>query len=251
MPIWVIGDLHLSFGCPGKEMDVFGPKWNKHHEKIRENWDKLITPDDLVLIPGDISWAMHMEQALADLEWIDKRPGTKVMIKGNHDFWWHSASKVRKALPKSIHIISNDAFVWNEVAIGGTRLWDSSEYNFMSCIDIQQGKAKAMEEFIPDEKVKEENEKIFQRELLRLEMSLKGLNKNAKLKIAMTHYPPIGLDLKDSKASKIFENAGVKHVVFGHLHSIKDGLKLFGEKNGIEYHLTSCDFLNFLPIQIA
>src|SRR4029077_20470111 len=113
MHIWAIGDLHLSFGCKSKEMHVFGESWLDHHEKIRTVWDSVVAPDDLVLIPGDISWAMHIEEAMADLEWIDKRPGFKVMIKGNHDYWWHAIGKVRKALPKSIHAIYNDAFVYN------------------------------------------------------------------------------------------------------------------------------------------
>lgn len=252
MSIWVIGDLHLSFGLKGKEMDIFGPKWTRHHEKIEKNWDTLIKGDDLVLIPGDISWAMHLEEAIPDLEWIDKRPGTKVMIRGNHDFWWSSASKIRKVLPPSIHIISNDAFLWRDVAIGGTRLWDSSEYGFMSVIEFQEGK-KGLDEFLQplDEKKKEENEKVFQRELMRLEMSLNAMEKQAKLKIAMTHYPPIGLELKDSRASQIFEKAKIQHVLFGHLHNIKEGLKLFGEKNGVHYHLTSCDYLNFVPLKIV
>ena len=128
MTIWALADLHLSFGVPDKEMDVFGPKWKNHPEKIRANWEKLVKPDDLVLLPGDISWGMHPEEALPDLNWIDSLPGTKVMIRGNHDYWWTSISKVEKVLPKSIHVIQNNIYRWKDVIICGARLWDTEEY---------------------------------------------------------------------------------------------------------------------------
>lgn len=245
MSIWAIGDLHFSFGCPNKEMTVFGPEWEAHHEKIRISWEENVVENDLVLIPGDISWAMKLQEALPDLQWIHERPGTKVMIRGNHDYWWDTASKVRKALPSSIHIISQDVFNWNDVSIAGTRLWDTKEYEFGKYMDIKtpiKEKAKSTHE---------DDEKIFCRELLRLQASLQGLNKDARLKICMTHYPPIGADLQDSTASKMLEEAHVNIAVFGHLHSLKPHQKLFGTKGGITYHLTSCDWLNFSLLKIA
>ena len=105
MNIWAIADLHLAFGDPKKDMGVFGPSWEGYAEKIRTHWVSLVAPQDLVLIPGDISWAMDLQTARTDLEWIDALPGTKVMIKGNHDYWWSSLSKVRVMLPPNIHII--------------------------------------------------------------------------------------------------------------------------------------------------
>lgn len=246
MSIWAIGDLHLSFGCPDKEMGVFGPEWNLHHEKIQLSWDSVVTDNDLVLIPGDISWGMKPDQARPDLEWISKRPGTKVMIRGNHDYWWGTASQVRKILPPSIHIISSDSFFWNGVAIAGARLWDSKEYAFGQYIDYKEkGTEKKAE---PSE---EETEKIFCRELLRLDASMKAMNPDADLKIVMTHYPPISADLKNSTASAMFEQAGIHHVVFGHLHSLKANQNLFGTKAGIQYHLASCDSLGFSLLKIA
>ncbi len=99
MAVWALADLHLSFGVPGKSMDLFGDKWAGHPEKIRTHWLRLIAPDDLVLLPGDISWAMHTEDAQPDLDFIAALPGTKVMIRGNHDYWWNSLNKVEKILP--------------------------------------------------------------------------------------------------------------------------------------------------------
>jgi uncharacterized protein len=246
MTIWAIGDLHLSFGCKDKEMNVFGENWRNHYEKIQKDWDSRVKPDDLVLIPGDISWAMHLEHAAADLDWIDARPGCKVMIKGNHDYWWHSIGKVRKVLPKSIHAIYNDAFLWNDVAIAGTRLWDSTEYDFARYIDFKPRSNQTK----PAVDTKDEDKKIFERELLRLDMSLKAMNKDAKVKIVMTHYPPIGADLKPSSVSKMMEEAHIQHVLFGHLHSVHKGALPFGMKDGVHYHLTSCDYLDFTLLKV-
>src|SRR6185436_13877424 len=105
MTIWAIADLHLSFGVANKKMDVFGPQWINHPEKIAHFWQHSILPTDLVLIPGDISWAIHSEEAIPDLQWIDQLPGTKLLLKGNHDFWWNSLSKVKQILPSSCHLI--------------------------------------------------------------------------------------------------------------------------------------------------
>lgn len=250
MAIWAIGDLHLSFGIQGKEMSLFGPEWHEHHEKIKAFWDAAVHDDDLVLIPGDISWSMRLSEAALDLAWIDKRPGTKVLIRGNHDYWWESASKIRKALPPSLHIISNDAYLWNDVAIGGARLWDTSEFSFSPFIEMKEPKKAQPEKLENVQQKLEEDEKIFQRELLRLEMSLKAMKKEASLKIVMTHYPPISADLKDSTVSKMLEAYGVDICLFGHLHSLKKESQLFGTKNNIAYHLVSCDWLDFRLLKI-
>lgn len=239
--IWAIADLHLSLGISGKEMDIFGEQWVSHYKKIETSWRKVITDNDLILVAGDISWAKNLEEVKKDLAWLDSLPGTKVMIKGNHDYWWHALSKVKAVLPPSCHVIQNDHFNWKEISIGGTRLWDSNEFTFQDIVDFQ-GKA---EEQLP------ENEKIFDREIHRLELSLKSLDQNARLRIAMTHYPPISADLRLSRASLLFEKYHVNIVVFGHLHNVKKGLSLFGVKNGIQYVLTSSDYLNFVPIKVA
>lgn len=229
MKVWAIADLHLAISVPEKKMDIFGSGWTNYMERIESNWRSVICSDDLILLPGDITWAMKLEQAIVDLEWIDQLPGTKVMIRGNHDYWWSSASKVRAALPASIHIIQNDAFEWHEMSIGGARLWDTQEYQFSKADPIPN----------------EESEKIYERELGRLELSLKAMKH--KKRLVMTHYPPIGPDLKPSRASKLLEHYGVSHCVFGHLHAITKNDKQWGNKNGIDYHLVAGDYLDFKP----
>jgi len=231
-------------------MDYFGPEWAGHAEKIEQNWRAMITPEDLVLIPGDISWAMKTEEAAPDLQWIHQLPGTKVLLKGNHDYWWGSLSRVMKILPPSIHLIQNNAFHWKEATIGGARLWDTPEYSFGQFIEFKENpreKKKDVEEAVQEDL----SEQIFERELLRLDMSLKQLKPEAKIRIAMTHYPPISSDLQPSRASKILEHHRINICVFGHLHNIKAGYSLFGEKNGVRYVFTACDYTRFLPILLT
>lgn len=245
MAVWALADLHLAFGVPDKKMDAFGEPWIDYTDKIKKQWLNSIHPDDLVLIPGDISWAMRIEDAAIDLNWIHQLPGTKVIIRGNHDYWWSSLSKIEKILPSSIHLIQNNVFNWKEYSIGGARLWDTAAYNFHDFIEFKENpRAKKLTE---EEADPAEAERIFQRELGRLELSLKGLNPEAKIRIAMTHYPPISADLKDSQASQILEKFHVSACVFGHLHNVKNSPSLFGEKNGVKYFLTSCDYLDFIP----
>lgn len=248
MTIWAIADLHLAFGVPSKAMDAFGEPWIGYADKIKKNWVDRISPEDLVLIAGDISWGMKLEEAKPDLEWIHQLPGTKVLIRGNHDYWWSSLKQIEKILPPSIHLIQNNSFCWNDVVIGGTRLWDSSEYRFKSYIDyVPNPRAKKMEE----EDHSAEADKIFQREMGRLELSLKEMAKKGSNFIVMTHYPPIGADLAPSQVSQLLEKYRVKTCVFGHLHNVKKNISLFGEKGGVSYYLTSADYLDFIPLKLS
>lgn len=230
-------------------MNVFGPQWAEHAEQIEANWKKIVHPEDLVLIPGDISWAMRLEEALADLKWIDALPGTKVMIKGNHDYWWGSLKKLTEILPPSIHVIQNNAFTWKDVTIGGARLWDTPEYSFGEYIEYRPNpKAKPAD---PEELVQEEfAQKLFDKELERLKMSLQMLDPKAKIRLAMTHYPPIGSKLEASRAAQILEQHAIQTCVFGHLHNVRQESLLFGERKGIRYLLTSADYIRFQPIAV-
>ncbi len=247
MAVWAIADLHLAFGITGKEMDIFGEQWKDHPAKIEQNWRKKITNDDLVLLPGDISWALRLEDALPDLEWIHSLPGTKVMLRGNHDFWWSSLKKIAEVLPPSIHIIQNNIFSWNHVCIGGSRLWDSYEFNFGKYIPyIPPDLLTFTKEEFDDSP---QQKKIFDRELVRLEISLKALQPSAKVKIAMTHYPPIGVELAPTRASELFQHYGVNICAFGHLHNVVHTYDpLFGELNGVRYVLVAADYINFDPV---
>jgi predicted phosphohydrolase len=249
MRIWAIGDLHLSFGVANKSMDIFGPAWEKHAEKIASNWKALIHPDDLVLVPGDLSWAMKIEEVVPDLQWVHDLPGTKVMIKGNHDYWWDSIAKIAPVLPPSIHLIQNNVFNWRDVTIGGARLWDTPEYSFGQFVEYRENpkaKVKNTEELVQADLT----EKLFNRELERLKMSLANLDPKAKLRIAMTHYPPIGADLQPSRGAQILEQNNINICVFGHLHNLKAGLDLFGEARGVRYILTACDYIHFQPVAV-
>lgn len=250
MPVWALADLHLSISVPEKDMSFFGPSWNNYQALIQENWIKLIKSDDLVLIPGDITWAMKSEHAKIDLEWIDALPGKKLILKGNHDYWWGSLSKLKTILPPSIHPIQNNVFNWQDISVAGSRLWDTSEYSFGHLIDYKENpRAKTLATEPADP---QEDEKIFQRELLRLETSLKLLSPKAKIRIAMTHYPPINQHLEASRASTLLEKYQVDFCVFGHLHNLKPSLpSLFGVRNGVHYIFCAADYLKFVPIKIC
>lgn len=239
MRVFAIADLHLSFGVPNKKMDLFGPAWQDHAEQIASHWRSLVTSSDLVLIPGDISWAMTLDEVLPDLAWIDALPGTKVMIRGNHDYWWSSLKKVQSILPSSIRALHHNAITINDISICGTRFWDSPEYSFAAFYDAA-----------PRPDLPPEDEKIYQRELQRLSMALQQLDPKAPVKIALTHYPPIGPSLAPSKASSLYEQYGISYALFGHLHIQKTKESYFGQARGVHYALTACDFLNFIPLKL-
>ena len=242
MRIFAISDLHLSLSCPEKDMSVFGPNWEDYQEKIKTHWQSIVKDEDLVLIAGDISWAMRLDQACIDLEFIHSLNGSKVISKGNHDYWWSSRTKVKKILPSSIQAVHHNAIDIDNVSICATRFGDSLDFNFDSIVDVNPSQIKQQD---PKEK-----EKIYIRELNRLEIALKELNQSAAIKIAMVHYPPISLDLKDNPATRLLEKYQVNFCVFGHLHNVKKGT-YFGTKNNVHYMFTSCDYLNFTPILIT
>lgn len=249
MAVWAIADLHLSFGVPDKEMHVFGENWRNHPDKIKNHWESCITKDDLVLIAGDISWGKYLGEALPDLNWIDKLPGTKVMIRGNHDYWWEAISKVRSMLPPSIHCIQNDVFNWNDVSVGGARLWDTSEFGFDDYVIMTD--AKCVKPLTEKDLDPARAEKIYARELMRLETSLKKLHPRAAKRLVMTHYPPVNIALDDSRASALLEKYRVDICVFGHIHNMKhDKGPIFGEKKGLLYVFTAADYLDFMPVRI-
>jgi predicted phosphohydrolase len=231
-------------------MEVFGPAWQGYAEKIASHWKRLVAPTDLVLIPGDISWAMRLPEVGPDLAWIDALPGEKILLKGNHDYWWSSSSKLSQIMPPSIRFIHNNTLTWNGIALGGARLWDTPEYSFNTFITFRENplaKKKTPEELSRE---KEEEEKIFKRELERLKLSLSQLDPQAQLRIALTHYPPIGADLKPSRASQLLEEFQIDICVFGHLHNVKPHSLPFGKARGVNYLFASCDYHDFQPILV-
>lgn len=227
MSLYAISDLHLSFNVD-KPMDIFGDKWALHERKIESNWSNLITDEDTVLIAGDISWGMKESESKDDLNWINNLPGRKIISKGNHDYWWGSISKLNSSYDK-IKFIQNNFYTYKDYAICGTRGW------------ICPG----------SDKFTEKDKKIYDRELIRLELSLSEAVKNGYEKfIVMIHYPPVNEKFQESGFLEIFEKYKVKKVIYGHLHGMTED-KLASELNGnIEYIMTSCDYLDFCPKKI-
>lgn len=234
MRVFALADLHLSFGVPDKSMERFGEAWMAHPQRVETAWRERVREEDLVLLPGDLSWGKTLEEALPDLEWIEALPGQKVLIRGNHDYWWTSLAKLGKLPFTSLHFLHNNAYLFETVAIAGTRLWDCEAYTVGP-------RLKPLEE---------KDHKIYQRELLRLEESLKQVDPSAKKRVVMTHYPPLGSDLAASEVSSLLEAYKVDVCLFGHLHGFTPGSLPFGSRGGVRYLLTSCDYLSCTPLEI-
>jgi len=242
--IFAIADLHLALGTPEKAMDPFGPVWKNHPKPLEVWWKANIGPDDLILIPGDISWAKKLDEAFTDLAWLDSMPGQKVLLQGNHDYWWSSLKKLKELPFKTLHFIQNNTLRFGDIVIGGSRLWDTHEYSFPGEKVEVAGVKMHEKKFDP-----EEQERIFVRELGRLRESLKQMGEGRK--IVLTHYPPIGKDLKPSRASEIIAESGASLCLFGHLHHVPLGSLPFGKAQGVEYRLISFDYLNGIPIEVT
>ena len=222
MDIYAIGDLHLP-GGENKPMNVFGPHWEGHFDRIRQDWLSKVREEDAVLIPGDISWAMQVENALPDLAAIGSLPGAKVILRGNHDYWWCGISRLREILPRGMYAVQNDAMLLDGVAFCGTRGWT-----------------------LPAPGAADDDEKIYSRELLRMEMSLqRAAALRADRLIVMCHYPPLGEGGGETPLSRLLEEYPVDDVVYGHLHGPSLKGAFTGEFHGIRYHCVSCDGLQF------
>jgi uncharacterized protein len=225
--LFAIADLHLALSGD-KPMDVFGEKWYKHDEKIKENWLELIGDEDTVLIAGDISWSMRMEEGIKELQWIHELPGKKYIIRGNHDYWWGSINKLN-SLYEDMKFVQNNFFTYEDYAICGTRGW--------TCPGGDKFTVK--------------DEKIYNRERIRLRLSIDAAKKSGYNKfICMVHYPPTNDKFEDSGFTEIFKEYGVEKVIYGHLHGHSLNRALTGNRDDIEYIVTSCDYLNFKPIKI-
>lgn len=221
MAVWAISDLHLP--AHQKPMDVFGSHWQNHFERIREDWLDKVAEADVVLLPGDLSWAMHLEEAIEDLERIGEMPGRKLLLRGNHDYWWNSIGRVRRALPEGCFALQNDSVLIDGVLFAGSRGWQ-----------------------IPtDPQADTDDARIYRRERQRLEMSLghaRARDQAAPL-VAMMHYPPRSEDVEGF--SDILRRFDAAHAVYGHLHGAGLAGAVRGEIDGIIYHQVSCDGLNF------
>lgn len=233
MKIWALADLHLSYQADGllqKPMDIFGQNWQNHDLKIKEAWLEKVAPEDLVLIAGDFSWAMNLEDLVYDLKYLEDLPGHKLLLRGNHDYWWTSAKKMRDFFPENISFLQNNHYKVNEkLYICGSRGWT-----------------------VPGDKYfNQEDEKIYAREILRLKISLESVPKVKEREImVMLHYPPVNINHDHSELIALLEEYEVKTCIFGHLHDYSADLRLPNQAWGINFHLTSADFLNFTPLLI-
>lgn len=230
MRIFAISDLHLST-VSDKPMDIFGTNWTNHFEKIKTDWQNKVACDDIVLLAGDFSWAMNLNEALYDFDLLKNLNGTKIMIRGNHDYWWSGISKIRDAVPENFFMLQNDSIKFGDYVICGTRGWSTP-----GCPDFDAA-----------------DEKIYYREAERLKMSLnsaKKLKKDGDKLICLMHYPPFNAKRENSLFTEILEKNNVDKVVYGHLHGKESRTSLNLVRNGIEYYLTSCDILDFKLIEI-
>ena len=230
MNVYAISDLHLST-TSDKPMHIFGCNWEGHFEKIKKDWLEVVKEDDVVLISGDISWAMKLSDALFDLKELSSLPGKKVFIRGNHDFWWNGITKLRDSAPDERFIfLQTDAVKIENFVFVGSRGW--------TCPGN------------PD--FTEQDEKLYHREAERFRLAFldgkKLLEEGDKL-VTLIHYPPFNAKKEDTLFTQLFEENKVDKVVFGHIHGAAY-FPLRCEKNGIEYHLASCDKVGFKLIKI-
>ena len=230
MSIFVIADLHLSFGT-NKPMDIFGKNWQNYEEKIKQYWLLKVKPEDTVILPGDFSWAMYLDETYKDFEFINNLPGNKILLKGNHDYWWTTVTSMRRYIQEkkfeNIDFLYNNSYKFENKIIAGTKGWNISE--------------------------DQEDIRLTKREVARLELSIKdGILKYGENKeiVVFMHYPPLTKNYMDTDYTRLMKKYNIKRCYYGHLHanSIFDAVE--GNVNGIEYKLVSSDGLNFKLLKI-
>ena len=227
MSLFAIGDLHLSF-AGNKPMDVFGDRWENHAEKLLQGFS-CVTDEDLTVLCGDLSWGMNFEEAREDFLFMDRLPGKKIILKGNHDYWWSTAAKAKRFFAENgietIDILHNNCFLYGGVALCGTRGW-----------------------FFEEETGSVHDKKIMLREIGRLETSLKAAGEREKL--VFLHYPPIFQKYECPEILALLENYGVRFCGYGHIHGKGCRLAFNGMRGATEFRLLSADHLNFKPVKI-
>jgi predicted phosphohydrolase len=236
MSIFVIADLHLDTVTNEKSMEVFGNRWQGYIAKIQKNWNAVVTDKDTVIIPGDISWALTTEESIPDLQWIDALPGRKIIMKGNHDFWWTTLSKMKRLFEENgittIELLYNNAIEVENYIVAGSRGWFVDK-------SVQPAKSVSVD-----------HSKIVNREVIRLKLSLeeaKKLSENTgKEIIAFFHFPPVWSDFECIEILEVLEEYNVSRCYFGHIHGCYSQGSVFKWKN-IEFRMISADFIDFLP----
>ncbi|MCR5815478.1 MAG: metallophosphoesterase [Ruminococcus sp.] len=229
MSLFVIADLHLSLGVD-KPMDIFGG-WDNYVSRLEENWQRLVSPDDTVVIPGDISWGMNLEQSRADFEFINKLNGRKIISKGNHDYFWNSRKKMEEFFAANgfttLNIMHNNCFEYEEVGICGSRGWINETGD-------------------PDDV------KVLKREAQRLKVSIECAEKQGLVPIVFLHYPPVFAESVNAEIFDVLMKHSIKYCFYGHLHGgVAHSKAVNGLYNGIQMKLVSADFLKFIPLDIT
>lgn len=219
MSVYIIGDLHLSFSVD-KPMHIFGEHWRDHPEKIKKDWLDKVRDEDTVILAGDTSWGMRFEESDADLNWISALPGRKILLKGNHDYWWSSLKKMKERYP-GFEFLYNNSIEIEGYSFVGTRGW--------SYADQDPKDSDAV--------------KIFQREVQRLKNSIESANPSLK-KICILHYPPFNMNSKKTEMNRVIEETGIKLAYFGHIHDNFESIRR-GLIDGVDYRLISADFVDF------
>ena len=231
MSIYTIGDLHLSFENP-KPMNIFGDNWDNHEEKIKKNWLETVTEKDTVVHPGDFSWSMNLKDTVKDFEYLNNLPGRKILLKGNHEYWWTTITNMKNFLNEhgfnNIDFIQNNSIEVEDKIICGTRGWTLNNPEI------------------------ENSKKILERETLRLELSINdALSKNSKKEIIVfMHYPPIIKQNLNTDFIRVLTKYNIKRCYYAHLHgkSIEEAVE--GDIHGIQFKLVSCDGLDFKLLKI-
>ena len=227
MALYAIGDLHLCLGAP-KPMDIFGGAWVGYMDKLKEGLS-VVGPEDTTVLLGDLSWALDLENAAADFAWINQIPGKKIILKGNHDYWWSTAAKFNAFCQKNgfenMHLLNNNFYEYEDVAICGTRGW-----------------------FFEEERSGQHDEKVFKRELLRLEASLKAAGDRHKL--VFLHYPPRYKGYTCPEILALLERYEVRRCFYGHLHGGSHKLAMEGLWDGVDFRLVAADYIDFKPVKV-
>lgn len=231
MKVFAISDLHLST-VVDKPMDIFDQKWQNYWDKIKADWELKVGEEDLVLMAGDFSWAMRMEEALPDFALFEGLKGKKIILRGNHDYWWNTISQVRSAIPENFFALQNDCLRFENILICGTRGWLVPEGNNLSLDD----------------------KKIYLREIERLKLSLQEMQKQRRPDdkvIAIMHFPPFNGRREESEFTKLFVVNDISTVVYGHLHGKDCRADKYLKKFGIDFWLTSADIVDFELTEIT
>ncbi len=228
--VYALADLHLSL-AGHKPMDVFGDLWKDHPRRMAESWDGIVAPEDWVLLPGDLSWGRSLAEATPDLEWIGARPGRKLLLRGNHDGWWSSVARVREALPPGCSVLQNDSHRVGQRVVVGARGWTAPD----------------------DPSAGAHDGPVFRRELERLRMSILHADQHHERelpRLAMLHYPPWIEGRPPTEVVAMLRRAGVRDVVYGHLHGSDHALAVRGDREGMRFHFVASDAVDFTPQEL-